>query len=60
MMCVKFVGNTGISVRWFKKGYWLILPTIGIWKEGVVFAWIKLVLKIFRFKLVELKKGGEV
>ena len=58
MKAVKFYRNIMVSARWFKKGNWFVLPTIAISKEGILFAWMRLVLKIVRIKLVELEKGG--
>lgn len=58
MKAVKFYRNIMVSARWLKKGNWFVLPTIAILKEGILFAWMRLVLKIVRIKLIELEKGG--
>lgn len=58
MMCIKRIGNCFLSVRWYKKGVLIILPTFVIWKEGFAFVWMRFTIRILFPKFVE--KGGKV
>ena len=60
MIGSKLLGNFILSVRLCKKGFWVIIPTFIIWKEGLSFIWMKFIIRIVYIKLVELKKGGKV
>ena len=60
MIGSKLLGNFILSVRLCKKGFWVIISTFIIWKEGLSFIWMKFIIRIVYIKLVELKKGGKV